>query len=140
MANAETIKKWVAALRSGEFSQARGALRKDEAFCCLGVACELYRRETGKGVWDPNTQEDGIAFEERATDPEALDRYDERERAINWEQLPEFVANWLDTTPNPDLEKENGQKTDAATMNDNGYSFTEIADAIERTLLAKESA
>jgi hypothetical protein len=29
--------KWVAALRSGEYRQATGALTKDGGFCCLGV-------------------------------------------------------------------------------------------------------
>jgi len=40
-----------AALRSGEFEQHRGSLRDDHGYCCLGVACELYRRETGVGEW-----------------------------------------------------------------------------------------
>jgi hypothetical protein len=37
----EPAKKWVAALRSGEFEQGNGALRRGDKFCCLGVACEL---------------------------------------------------------------------------------------------------
>ena len=32
---------WVAALRSGKYQQGRGALRKGDTFCCLGVACDL---------------------------------------------------------------------------------------------------
>ena len=43
--------KWVDALRSGEYKQTRGALRGDDEgnepkFCCLGVACDLYAKET----------------------------------------------------------------------------------------------
>lgn len=38
----------VAALRSGEFKQARNALRTEKGFCCLGVACELEYRKQGK--------------------------------------------------------------------------------------------
>lgn len=46
-----------AALRSGEFRQAKYTLRninKDGSFryCCLGVACEIWHRETGKGRWE----------------------------------------------------------------------------------------
>ena len=38
----ETVrKKWVAALRSGKYEQAKGQLRKGDAYCCLGVLCEL---------------------------------------------------------------------------------------------------
>ena len=39
--NRELMEKWVAALRSGEYKQHRGALRSHEdddvGFCCLGV-------------------------------------------------------------------------------------------------------
>ena len=42
----ENAKKWVAALRSGEFKQGVRQLRgKDDSYCCLGVACELAARE-----------------------------------------------------------------------------------------------
>lgn len=47
---------WVAALRSGEFKQGHNTLRSrgedGPRHCCLGVACELYLRETGSGRWD----------------------------------------------------------------------------------------
>ena len=33
--------KWVAALRSGEYKQAKGRLQEDGAYCCLGVAMKL---------------------------------------------------------------------------------------------------
>jgi hypothetical protein len=32
---------WLAALRSGEYTQGRGQLRIDDTFCCLGVLCEV---------------------------------------------------------------------------------------------------
>ncbi len=52
MALNENAKKWVAALRSEEFKQGTGYLHPDkDTWCCLGVACELYRREK-VGEWD----------------------------------------------------------------------------------------
>lgn len=33
---------WVEALRSGEFSQTRNALKKHDGHCCLGVLCEIH--------------------------------------------------------------------------------------------------
>lgn len=42
----------VDALNSEEFKQTKRALRTDDGFCCLGVACEIYRRTTGLGKWD----------------------------------------------------------------------------------------
>jgi hypothetical protein len=56
--NMRPIKKWVAALRSGEFKQTRAVLRDDVGYCCLGVLCEIYRRETSQGEWK---EEDGLS-------------------------------------------------------------------------------
>lgn len=42
---------WVDALRSGEFQQICENLHDGSNFCALGVLYELYRRDTGKGVW-----------------------------------------------------------------------------------------
>lgn len=41
----ENAKKWVQALRSGEYKQGKDALRDNDKFCCLGVACEVYKKE-----------------------------------------------------------------------------------------------
>ncbi len=49
--NQEIKARWVAALRSGEYRQARGMLRDGDAFCCLGVLCDLHAKESG-GEWD----------------------------------------------------------------------------------------
>lgn len=34
------VKNWIAALRSGKYSQTEGYLKTDGGYCCLGVACE----------------------------------------------------------------------------------------------------
>ena len=43
----ENAKKWVAALRSGEYKQGKDCLEKDGKNCCLGVACRVYQKEVG---------------------------------------------------------------------------------------------
>ena len=53
--NKRIKKKWIAALRSGEYVQGRGAmLTTDEdgndSFCCLGVLSNIHAEETG-GCW-----------------------------------------------------------------------------------------
>lgn len=40
-------KKWVKALRSGNYEQAKGKLKVADRFCCLGVLCEI----SGMGKW-----------------------------------------------------------------------------------------
>lgn len=52
--NVEIKEKWLNALKSGEYEKRTGYLRKDNQFCCLGVLCDLYNKETGKGKWRKN--------------------------------------------------------------------------------------
>lgn len=52
MANTEVIQKWIDALTSGEYQQGRGMLQSTAGeYCCLGVLCDLYIKETGQGSW-----------------------------------------------------------------------------------------
>jgi hypothetical protein len=37
----DNAKKWVAALRSGEYKQCQQRLTDGEGYCCLGVACAI---------------------------------------------------------------------------------------------------
>lgn len=32
---------WIQALESGQYTQARGYLRREDSYCCLGVLCTL---------------------------------------------------------------------------------------------------
>jgi hypothetical protein len=43
----ENMKKVLVALRSGEYKQARGVLQNTGGYCCLGVMCDVYEKETG---------------------------------------------------------------------------------------------
>lgn len=38
-------RKWVKALRSGEYEQGEGQLQKGDKFCCLGVAADVARKD-----------------------------------------------------------------------------------------------
>ena len=39
--NKPIIKRWIKALRSGEYKKTKGYLHDDEGFCCLGVLCDI---------------------------------------------------------------------------------------------------
>lgn len=121
----ENARKWVAALRSGEFKQGRGSLRVDDAYCCLGVACEVYRRDVG-GSWDE--------FVFRC----AGSRYG------FCAHLPSVVAEWLGLC---DVAGDYRTGADVYRSliddNDSGASFEQIADLIEsgpEGLFVKEQA
>lgn len=118
--------KWVAALRSGEYAQAREVLlargEDDEAklsYCCLGVAC-------------------AVAISEGVEESFPHETYD-------WdEELPESIRRWLG------LKDRSGQLAERVDdrahligLNDDaGYTFAQIADVIEsgKVKLADEAS
>ncbi len=109
------IKKlWVDALRSGEFKQGEGCLKDDDKFCCLGVLCELYRREEGC-EWGTSgrlilSNHDGGAY-----------------------YLPPVVQAWAGLSEdNPRVNSAKGAHL--AVVNDCGGTFPEIAGLIEEQL------
>ena len=104
--NPEVKAKWLAALRSGEYKQGRGRLRSaNDEFCCLGVLCDLYAQETGKG-WEPHGTDNWTMFGHPGV-------------------LPGLVARWAATSEDP---------LKLSGLNDDGATFTELADKIEEAL------
>jgi hypothetical protein len=106
----ENAKKWVAALRSGEYRQGKNYLNNAGKFCCLGIACELASQE---GVTTKK-----VAFR----DNHEVLPYDG-----NVLSLPTSVKKWLG------LRLELGQYGNGslAHLNDTDKTFAEIADVIE---------
>lgn len=116
--------KWVEALRSGEYEQGKGALRVytdgEDAFCCLGVACDLAVR-SGEGNWS------GGYFYSVSGDPG------------NFQVLPKSIQDWLGLTNDSailgtplEYGTEGGHAWLLTELNDHvGYSFAQIADLIE---------
>jgi hypothetical protein len=104
MMDADVKTKWVAALRSGEFTQGREYLRSPEdTHCCLGVLCAI-------------TPESVLDF-----DYFAQAHPSEMETMI----IPAEVQGWSGLTSHNVMER-------LAGMNDiGGKSFAEIADYIE---------
>jgi len=124
----EVKAKWIEALRSGEYQQAQNSLKADiysnyeydpevigQGYCCLGVLCDLYRKEVKADFWNDYTDE------ERETD-----------------QVPNEVVEWADinndnlATPEKQaIDEYNISQQFLATKNDAGLTFKEISDAIE---------
>jgi len=120
--NKENVRKWVDVLRSGEFPQGKGALLYGGRYCCLGVATEIYRRETGVGDWTVDDEDE----------PEIrIFRSPKEDEALS---LPIEVADWLGLGDNcnPTIDGRS-----LAERNDNGATFAEIADMIEREWLTE---
>lgn len=115
----DRIKEWVGALRGGEFEQGRCSLRDDtDKYCCLGVACEIYRRATGKGIWTPTNTDDPLRFE--------------LETEIATGLLPHAVRQYFGLTTTCGRYFIDGRMTSLCDANDaGGLSFEQIADIIE---------
>ena len=118
--NPEVKKKWLEALRSGKYKQGRWALRNgDNEYCCLGVLCEVARRE---GVI-PNPRSIGKGEDKTYIYGKGFDR----EGSI----LPRGVTGWAGlSNGNPSVSGHN-----LSVWNDSERkSFAEIADLIEAYL------
>lgn len=45
-------RRWVEALRSGDYQQTTGVLKDEYGYCCLGVLCELARQDGVVDLFD----------------------------------------------------------------------------------------
>ena len=104
-------KKWVAALRSGDYKQQKGSLADlhRDSHCCLGVLCELAILN---GV-DLDTYDEVPGFDD--------------ERAY----LPFRVQDWAGVRDRGGSFPRGDYRISLMAMNDDGYSFSRIANAIE---------
>lgn len=80
MLDAEFKARWVAALRSGRYPQAKGRLRTTAGFCVLGVACDVG----GAGRWrpPPDGQEGAYDYLSPGEDPRYGDVPEELARRV----------------------------------------------------------
>ncbi len=116
--NADVKKKWIKALLSGDYKQARGSLQNRDGFCCLGVLCDISK----KGTW--------------ARDPGSTTRREERYTCASSESttvLPRDVIEWADlpnSNPNAGIADAQGRDL-ITTFNDEGSTFEELAEIID---------
>lgn len=126
--NQEVKKEWVAALRSGKYSQTSGVLYDgDNAYCCLGVLCDIYAKKMKKkafiyGDFALGTKNTGLG--QYGLLPQIV---------MKWAELNQFATDEYDCSTDIRSGKANNAKT-LASLNDDGMSFEKIADIIEERL------
>lgn len=141
--NLDVKKRWIEALRSGDYKQTEGTLnRNDETFCCLGVLCELAVEDgvvTKKYDDMPAGIKDGVVgyrlTEVDFTQDEMFRKYTE------YDLLPRSVMAWAGLeAQNPDVEyhdpsSDYSQVTCISSLNDEFHmNFEQIANVIEEQL------
>jgi hypothetical protein len=118
------IGSWVTALRSGRYSQAIGKLKDHSGYCCLGVACDVFRkakkRQGEAHGWDYGKGDDSYSF---------LGELGE---------MPTDVAEWFGLATDPKIIVGSMGEILATTANDDmGYSLKKIGALVKRTYLKK---
>lgn len=105
----EVIKRWVKALRSGEYKQTQDTLRDSTGFCCLGVLCDLAAKDGG-AQWRESDNDGGFSYNGKFSVP------------------PTPIQNFV-------FAGNSGFMGKVMDMNDLGNkSFKQIANAIEKEL------
>jgi hypothetical protein len=110
--NPQIKQKWVSALRSGDYKQTQNRLHNEYGFCCLGVLCDLYRKEN-QLEWQHN-EVDGYLYGNHRFIP------------------PSSVVEWSGIADSNPLV--NGGIGTLSELNDKGFTFNEIAYVIEEQL------
>jgi hypothetical protein len=148
--NKKNIRKWVDALRSGEYQQGKNYLLSPDGkqrYCCLGVACEI----SGVGSWQVSPS-DYVEMGHDPTFDAAPNHYtvpsEDGEMYYGMHYANEVliapVSEWLglgEEIPRVKILTDGKEiRKDLATLNDSrGWNFHQIADAIERTYLAESA-
>lgn len=103
-------KKWIDALRSGNYKQGHSVLRNDDHYCCLGVLCDVI----GPTKWDKDGREgDTYVWKHENKNNYCVVPY--------MNELDEYFVD--------------KQQVRLANMNDKeNKSFEEIADYIEKNV------
>ena len=115
-----TVKrKWLAALRSGKYKQGESYMynKYDNSYCCLGVLCEIEGANTKQMHKIELPAEIGM-FTELV--PNASELTKAQKELNNTNDFFAFSVMYK------------GKMTSLAYMNDDGISFSEIADVIEK--------
>jgi hypothetical protein len=138
MVKEDIKKKWLAALRSGEYVQGQSLLKTpDGNYCCLGVLCDLARKAGVVKVKNVTTDYgDEVApmvitdtYFISATDPNDKSDIDLPGAVQDWAGLDSSNPRVIDT--NSSYESKNEL---LSSLNDSGRTFEEIADLIEDQL------
>lgn len=124
--NPQVKAKWLKALRSGEYRQTRCLLRSsNDAFCCLGVLCDIYTDEV-EGSWE---------FDGYDKDGYTMINHNKGQHSKM--ELPACVAEWAgleECNPEVFIGGNPNSFSTLSGLNDEGKTFNEIADLIDRHL------
>ena len=116
----ESIAKvWVDALRSDDYKQGTDYLCKDNHYCCLGVLCDLYEKETnaiGFKRVKTSVRGDDTAFYGGCHETLPAE-------VVEWAEMSSHIGSYVSRCTD--------YQHSLAELNDEGHAFEELADIIE---------
>ena len=113
--NPEVKQRWIVALNSDEYTQTKNRLKDSTGFCCLGVLTDLYAKEHNQ-EWTLNDAGNYSFGGWSSTLSNEV---------MNWAGIVEPWGYFKDPV---------GEFNTLAGLNDDGYSFKQIAQVIEEQL------
>ncbi|KKN81613.1 hypothetical protein LCGC14_0318920 [marine sediment metagenome] len=130
--NKKVKKKWITALRSGQYDQIQGTLCAETTssgrtgFCCLGVLCNIHAEESSGGGWEEsrNYKSKSKFVGSKGKVKKIMSK--ELSYLGSGEETPKEVASWSGL--------DHDDETTLIEMNDKGENFTDIAFFIENEL------
>lgn len=120
MISEKNVEKWVSALRSGEYSQAQGALQTKAGYCCLGVACKTFIPLNKQVVYDNQLYGKSLNDFDQPNSPQWL-------KDINYDFTKKTTISLISLN--------DGHNT--AKTNDQIFTFDEIADLLQAVYIEK---
>jgi hypothetical protein len=114
---------WIKALKSGEFKQCKGYLAKDGKYCALGVLSVLALLE-GACTYD---EANGVGAFDNV-------RYRLSYGVMRWAEIAQDNERFLNPGELSVVINVQGFTTSVMELNDDGKSFKQIAELIERYL------
>lgn len=143
---AEYKQRWVEALRSGDYEQATGKLtivddNGNKSHCCLGLLCELVKDDMGLSVREVQRVVGGYSLGYGTTDEYGDDSFATAvlsspiEQAVGLSHryggVPEYNFNLDPSKPVDGWTEGADVQLHLASLNDEGFTFSQIADIIE---------
>lgn len=121
--NTEIKQKWLDALRSGDYKQTTGALKTTKGFCCMGVLCDIIKTELDAEWEQPSGITDGFI------DLHCFNFLGNSQFLPS--EILEYVGLHYQECSIAIHDANSKVYTNLAELNDNGTSFSDIADLIE---------
>jgi hypothetical protein len=115
--NIARVQTLIAALKSGEYKKGIGALNHNDKYCCQGVGCELFIKDTSQDYYNPITKSLGEIPDQRL--------WEYNGRTGKW---PEEVREYFGLSAY--------QSDQLVKLNDNSQTFEPVITYLEQEMAA----